>query len=108
MTLFQFLRWGREHYDLVEKLMTAVTELPSATSFEERWNILKPLGDSLAPAIDEMFAFSAQPSSSETFDVQLDEFKIGFNEYLSKDGYATSDYEWLNDALMLLMWYARK
>lgn len=121
MNLFQFIAWGRNHLDLIDVLMNAATRLKDAATYADRWAILKPVGDKLAPVIDEIFAMSAvlgdvvedapEPTPEEV-EGALEGFKEAIVAYENSKGCGYSaSYdmdELINQSLLLLMWFARK
>lgn len=121
MKLFEFIAWGRKNLDLIDILMSSVTRLKDAHTYVDRWAILKPLGDRLAPVLDEMFAMSAVLGDVFEGDTEptpemvagaMEAFKeeIVAYEVAKGCGYsATFDLdELLNQCLLQLMWFARK
>lgn len=121
MKLLEFISWGRKNLDLIDLLMSAVTRLKDATTYVERWAILKPLGDRLAPVLDDMFAMSAvvgeitediSEPTPEEIEGAMEAFKEEIVAYETAKGCgyaATFDLdELLNQCLLQLMWFARK
>ena len=55
----QFLRWGLSNVDLVADMGEAFLDLQKAKSFVDRNEIIKPVQDKVAVALDTMPAFAA-------------------------------------------------
>lgn len=121
MKLFEFIVWGRKNLDLIDILMSSVTRLKDAHTYVERWAVLKPLGDRLAPVLDEVFAMSAvlgdvvegdTEPAPEKVEGAMEAFKEEIIKYETAKGcgYSTAfDLdELLNQCLIQLMWFARK
>jgi hypothetical protein len=55
----QFLKWGLKNVDLVADMGEVYLDMQKVNTFVERNEILKPVQDRVAQALDDMPAFSA-------------------------------------------------
>jgi hypothetical protein len=50
-----WLAWGGRNVGVLLVIGDAATRLPAAKTYVARWEIVKPVGDAVAPAIDDLF-----------------------------------------------------
>jgi hypothetical protein len=98
------LRWGLKHSALVGKAGAAAVALAQASTMHERWLIVRPLGDELAPALDELLtaevgAFSAQQEAD--LEAQL---LAALNTHPEVEAFSQNSIQrpWLDAALQLI------
>jgi hypothetical protein len=101
LSIGDFIAWGRKHIGLVIVIGDAASQLPSAANFVERWEIVRPVGDAVAPAIDDFFA----PGEIGIFSAEVEsEFLAAVNSHLAADGVtvqAARDGRWLRAGMEL-------
>lgn len=61
-----FFRWGLTHSDLILKIGAAAAAWPHASTYVERWGIISPVGEAVAPALDELLSPLVTTSESES------------------------------------------
>ena len=66
MTPGQFFRWGLKNVALVRDIGEAAEKVSLAKTNVERWDIIKPVGDKIAPAVDELTGGVVAFSEDET------------------------------------------
>lgn len=95
-----FFRWGINHLDLIETIGDAAIRLPAADNFVERWGIVKPVGDAVAPAIDELFVDTVT-TMSETDTAQVKAELLAALNARPHAAAGLRDGAWLDRALKL-------
>lgn len=98
-----YLRFALGHLDLFATIGDAGVALASADSFVERWDIIKPVGDELAPLADELFGASAlvdDPCSDADLESQL---LVALNQPSILAERPVRDGRWLKIGLELFM-----
>lgn len=65
-TAGQFLRWGISHPALFALWAQEGPAVLQAASFNDRWMVVRVLGDATAPALDELFSQATPRSEPET------------------------------------------
>ena len=101
LSAFQFFRFGLEHLDLVQQLADAGKDFVAADSFVERWEILKPLGDALAPVADDLAAMLADSPTPRSADEEA-AAEAALLAALNGDGARGRDGQWLRLAFDML------
>jgi len=102
-TAGQALRWAFNHLDLIGNYADAAPALLSATTFNGRWLIVRPLGDATAPALDELFNQAVprgEPETAEEFRKLEDDLLLHVNSRRAPG--EKRDRKWLKAALAAL------
>lgn len=102
-TAGQTLRWGIANLDLLSDYGEAASQLVAANSFNQRWQLIRPLGDKTAPALDELFAMPAArgPETAEELRALEDDLLARANAN-TRALAAPRDRKWLKAALAAL------
>jgi hypothetical protein len=99
LTPIQVVRWGLQHVDIVRDVGDAAQRLAGATSYSERWSIIKPVGDKMAAAADALFENTVAVSAEEFDKLKLELLKAcsaGVHAQAFRDG------KWLERAIQLI------
>lgn len=95
----QFLAWGLKHSELVRDIGNAAVQIKAAESAVERWNIVKPVGDKVAPAVDDFPAFTFSGKVDES---RVDALIAKLNDGADAAAKALVDRAFLENALRFL------
>lgn len=97
------LRFSLGHLDLFATIGDAAVVFAASTNYVDRWNIIKAVGDELAPLADELFGVSAlvdDPCSDADLESQL---LVALNQPSILAERPVRDGRWLKIGLELMM-----